>query len=78
MVIVSAAPQQTTLTASVTKDGALYVAQCLEVDVASQGDSLDDALANLREALELHFEDGVAGLPLARPIIAPIDITLSR
>ncbi len=72
------AQQQTTLTASVTKEGLLYVAQCLEVDVASQGDSIDAALANLREALELHFEDGVAGFPPPRPIIAPIDITIPR
>jgi predicted RNase H-like HicB family nuclease len=33
-----------------------YVAQCLEVDVASQGETEDEALANLKEALELHFE----------------------
>ena len=34
----------------------LYVAQCLEVDVASQGNTEDEALQNLREALELHFD----------------------
>ena len=38
------------------REGDLYVAQCLEVDVASQGESEDEALKNLREALELHFE----------------------
>ena len=41
-------------TASVLKEDRLFVAQCLEVDVASQGET--EALANLREALELHFE----------------------
>ena len=45
-----------TLTASLVKEGDWYVAQCLEVDVASQGETPDQALANLREALELHFE----------------------
>ena len=40
----------------VYKEGEWYVAQALEVDVASQGETADDALANLREALELHFE----------------------
>jgi predicted RNase H-like HicB family nuclease len=30
----------------------------LDVDVSSFGDSEDDALANLRGALELYFEDG--------------------
>ncbi len=43
-------------TASVLKEDNLFVAQCLEVDVASQGETEGEALANLREALELHFE----------------------
>jgi predicted RNase H-like HicB family nuclease len=34
-----------------------YVAQCLDVDVASEGDTQDEAIANLKEALELYFED---------------------
>lgn len=44
-------------TATVTREGDGFVAQCLEVDVASQGDSVEDAMRNLREALELHFDD---------------------
>jgi len=43
-------------TASVLKEDRVFVAQCLEVDVASQGTTEAEALANLREALELHFE----------------------
>lgn len=42
--------------ASVWKEGDWYVAQALEVDVASQGESEEEALDNLREALELYFE----------------------
>ena len=49
-----------TFTASVFEDGKWFVAQTLEVDVASQGESADEALANLREALQLHFEPPVA------------------
>ena len=49
-------------TASVWREKEWYVAQCLEVDVASQGDSEEEALANLREALELHFEPPVASI----------------
>jgi predicted RNase H-like HicB family nuclease len=37
-----------------------YVAQCLNVDVSSFGDSEAEALANIREALELYFEDASA------------------
>lgn len=44
------------LTASITREGDLYVAQCLEVDIASQGSSEEEATSNLTEALELYFE----------------------
>jgi predicted RNase H-like HicB family nuclease len=44
------------LTARIDREGDWYVALCLEVDDASQGKSADEALANLREAVELHFE----------------------
>ena len=47
-------------TASVCKEGEWYVAQALETDVASQGETFDEALENLREALELHFEPPVS------------------
>ncbi len=39
------------------KEGKFYVAQCLNVDVSSFGKTKKEALANLREALELYFED---------------------
>ena len=43
--------------AVVWREGKWFVAQCLEVDVASQGRTKEEALANLREALELFFEE---------------------
>jgi predicted RNase H-like HicB family nuclease len=43
-------------TVSIWQEGDWIVAQCLEVDVASQGETEAEALANLREALELYFE----------------------
>lgn len=42
--------------AAVWREGKWYVSQCLGIDVASQGETEEEALANLREALELHFE----------------------
>ncbi len=42
--------------ASVWREGNWYVAQCLELDVASQGETEAEALDNLKEALELYFE----------------------
>jgi len=42
--------------ATVWREGDWFVSQCLNVDVASQGETEEEALANLKEALELYFE----------------------
>ncbi|MBU0694395.1 MAG: type II toxin-antitoxin system HicB family antitoxin [Candidatus Omnitrophica bacterium] len=44
------------LTAIIEREGEGYVALCPEVDVASQGNTVDEARKNLREALDLFFE----------------------
>ena len=49
-------------TAVVSQEEEWYMAQCLEIDVASQGDSEETALANLQEALALHFDEPRATL----------------
>lgn len=41
----------------VWKEGKYYVAQCLNVDVSSFGKTKSEALRNLKEALELYFEN---------------------
>jgi hypothetical protein len=48
--------------ASIWQEGEWFIAQCVQVDVASQGATEDEALENLREALELHFSPPVATL----------------
>jgi predicted RNase H-like HicB family nuclease len=61
--------------ASIAQEGEWYVAQCLEVDVASQGASEDEALASLREALERCFEQPTpTGAPDVRAIEAETDV----
>jgi predicted RNase H-like HicB family nuclease len=47
---------QKQLTAIIEREGDGYVSLCPELDVASQGDSIEEARENLREALELFFE----------------------
>ena len=42
--------------ATVWREGDWFASQCLEIDVASQGATEEEALENLKEALELHFE----------------------
>jgi predicted RNase H-like HicB family nuclease len=61
-------------TAAITHEPPWYVARCLDIEVTSQGETVDEALANLREALELVFED--APLPESNepPIIASVEI----
>ena len=43
-------------TAILEKEGNQYVALCPELDIASQGDTLEEAKANLKEAVELFME----------------------
>ena len=44
-------------TAILHKEDDLYVAQCPEVGTASQGYTIEEAIANLKEATELYLED---------------------
>ena len=45
-----------TFTAAIHKEGDVYVALCPELDIASQGETIETAHANLREAIELFLE----------------------
>jgi len=44
------------LTAIIEKENGGYVSLCPELDIASQGDTIEQARDNLKEALELFFE----------------------
>ncbi len=48
--------KQGTFTAVLEKEGEEYIALCPELDVASQGETVEKALLNLREAVELFLE----------------------
>jgi len=48
------------LTAIIEREGTGYVALCPELDVASQGDSVEQARTNLQEAAELFLESADA------------------
>jgi predicted RNase H-like HicB family nuclease len=62
------------LTAAVTREGSWFVARCLDVEVTSQGASVEEALANLKEALELYFEDASPLENIEPPIIATVEL----
>jgi predicted RNase H-like HicB family nuclease len=59
--------------ASVWREGRWHVAQCLEIDVASQGRSEAAALKNLADALALHVTPPVA---TRAPKIRPVEVTV--
>lgn len=62
--------------AVVTKGEKYYVSHCPELDIASQGGTVEEALENLKEAVELYLEDedAVVPQPGARPIVTLIEV----
>ena len=44
-----------TFTATIHKEETIYVATCIETGTVSQGNSLEEAVANLKEATELYL-----------------------
>lgn len=62
-----------TFTAIIQKEGKMYIAKCAEVGTVSQGKSIEEALANLKEATELYLEE----FPLkevSHPILATFEV----
>ena len=43
--------------AEIYHDGEYYCGRCSDFDIFSQGKSLDELVKNLKEAIQLHFED---------------------
>jgi len=66
-------PRKRKFAASVWREGKWFVAQCLEVDVASQGRSESAALNNLADALALHFTPPVG---TNAPKVRPVEVTV--
>jgi predicted RNase H-like HicB family nuclease len=58
---------------TVWREGNWFVSQCLEVDVASQGETEEESLTNLSEALELYFEPPRATRP---PKIRTVEVEI--
>ena len=62
-----------TLTAVVHKEGEIYVAECPEVGTASQGESIEAAVANLKEATGLYLEEFPLK-PSAHPLLTTFEV----
>jgi len=64
-----------TFTAVLRKEEDLYVAECPEVGTVSQGYTLEEAIANLKEATELYLEE--FPLPqVTRPLLTTFEVAL--
>ena len=64
-----------TLTAVIHKEGDLYVADCPEVGTLSQGHTVEESIASLKEATELYLEE--FPLPdISRPLLTTFEATV--
>jgi predicted RNase H-like HicB family nuclease len=64
------------ITAVVQQEEDWYVSKCLENSVASQGKTVEDALSNLKEALELYYEDNVDKPLIKQTFITTMEIAI--
>jgi predicted RNase H-like HicB family nuclease len=66
-----------TLTAVLHREEELYVAECPEVGTVSQGYTVEEAIANLKEATELYLEE--FPLPLvSKPLMTTFEAVVSE
>lgn len=66
-----------TFSAILHREDDLYVAECPEVGTVSQGETVEEALANLKEATELYLEE--FPLPAGeRPLLTTFEVAVGR
>ncbi len=61
-------------TVVIRKDGEWYTAWAAEVDIVSQGKSIEEAMKNIKEAVELYMEDEDAKIKTEDIIIYPLRV----
>jgi predicted RNase H-like HicB family nuclease len=70
----------TKFTAVITKEDKWYVAHCIELGVVSQGETIEKAQTNLREAVELYLESfGAEDLPetTGEVVLYPLEVVVN-
>ena len=60
----------------IQKEDDWYVATSIESGVASQGKSIDEAIANLKEALTLYYEDNIPEQPVEPVFITTLEVAV--
>ncbi|MFN7740609.1 MAG: type II toxin-antitoxin system HicB family antitoxin [Cyanobacteriota bacterium] len=69
----TATPQR--ITAILYREAEVYLAECPEVGTTSQGDTIEEALANLREATELYLEE--CPQPALAPLLTTFEVNVA-
>ncbi len=59
----------------VQKEENWYIAKCLDNSVASQGKTIEEAIKNLKEALELYYEDEEPIMP-KEVYVTTVEVTI--
>ncbi len=65
-----------TFTAVLHKEEDMYVVECPEVGTVSQGSTIEDALANLKEATELYLEE-FPDLKIEKPLLTTFEVAVN-
>ncbi|MGB9928370.1 MAG: type II toxin-antitoxin system HicB family antitoxin [Methanosarcina sp.] len=63
-----------TFSAMVQKRDEVYVSKCLELEITSWGITIEDAVSNLKEAVQIHIEKENIVLPIKRPFLTTFKI----
>ena len=63
-------------TVYIIKEDNWFVANSIETGVASQGKTMDEAMSNLKEALELYFEDNNVITNSMAPFVTSLEVTV--
>jgi predicted RNase H-like HicB family nuclease len=69
-----AEPTMLHLTAAVSREGDWYVARCLEIEATSQGQTVEETIANLRDVVEVYLEEEPAPSAPSPPLVTSFDV----
>ena len=67
-----------TFSAMVQKENERYVSSCLELEISSQVKTIEEAVSNLKEAIELYIEKEDITLPVKRPFLTTFKVAWKK
>ena len=63
-------------TVIIQKEDEWYVAKCVENDIASQGKTIEDSINNLKEAIELYYEDNTPDIQMLPAFVTTLEVAI--